>query len=444
MTTITKAYKIKLIKPVEDNWEFVGEVLNNLDYITKRLKNKGATTSYINIINKLNNQKTLKPSEIIKQVKTELNEELKCKNFAQSTVETAIREAINKVSTDFKEIAKGEKTLSNYKDNQPIPTRAQQIKIEKEGKDYYISIGLLSRDYATELGRKGKDKARIKFLASAKGNEKIIMDRIISGEYKLCDSNIQKQGKSWYLIATYQFEKKDKIDLIPNKILGLDMGISKAVVMAVSDSPVWDSIEGGEIEQFRNKVEYRRNQMRNQLKWCSDNRKGHGRNTLLKPLEVLESKVSDFRKLTNHRYAKYVVDFAVKNKCSIIQMEDLSGINTRSAFLKRWSYFDLQTKIESKAKEYGIEVRKVDPKFTSQRCNNCGVISKDNRPNQETYQCTCQRKTRNGMKTYKTNADLNAARNIAIDGIEDIIYEQALYQGLIKPKKSKKKVKKAS
>ncbi|WP_049316801.1 zinc ribbon domain-containing protein, partial [Staphylococcus capitis] len=109
-----------------------------------------------------------------------------------------------------------------------------------------------------------------------------------------------------------------------------------------------------------------------------------------------------------------------------------------------WSYFDLQTKIESKAKEYGIEVRKVNPKFTSQRCNNCGVISKDNRPNQETYQCTCQRKTRDGMKTYKTNADLNAARNIAIDGIEDIIYEQALYQGLIKPKESKKKVKKAS
>ena len=441
---ITKAYKIKLIKPISDDWDFAGNVLNELDYMIKRFKNKSVTSSYINLINKLNGGTLLKSSDINKQVKVELESEINYKNYAQECFNGAIKVASDKVSKNFKKIISGQESLVNYKNNQPIPVRTRQIRIEKEEKDYYISIGLLSREYATELGRKGKDKARIKFLASSKGNEKIIMDRIISGEYKLCDSSIQKHENSWYLIATYQFEKEDKIDLIPNKILGLDMGISKAVVMAVSDSPVWISIEGGEIEQFRNKVEYRRNQMRNQLKWCSDNRKGHGRDTLLKPLEKLETKVSDFRKLTNHRYSKYVVDFALKNKCSIIQMEDLSGINTRSAFLKRWSYFDLQTKIESKAKEYGIEVRKVDPKFTSQRCNNCGVISKDNRPNQETYQCTCQRKTRNGMKTYKTNADLNAARNIAIDGIEDIIYEQALYQGLIKPKESKKKIKKAS
>lgn len=421
---ITKAYKIKLIKPVDDTWEFAGETLRNLDYMVKRFKNKSVTSTYINIINKMNGLENLKSSELNKQVKKELENELKYKNYAQECFNGAIKTASDKVSKDFKKIIRGEIALLNYKNNQPIPVRNRQIAIEKEGKDYFISLGLLSREYATELGRKGGSKARIKFLVSSKGNEKVIMDKVISGEYKLCDSNIQKQGKDWYLIATYQFEKDNEVNLIPNKVLGIDIGISKAVVMSVSDSPVWDSIEGGEIEQFRNKVEYRRNQMRNQLKWCSDNRKGHGRKTLLKPLEVLETKVSDFRKLTNHRYAKYIIQFAIKNQCSIIQMEDLSGINTTSSFLKRWSYFDLQTKIESKAKEYGIEVRKINPKYTSQRCFNCGIISKENRESQEVYKCSCKKRG----KTYKTNADLNASRNIAIINIEKIIKEQCKHQ----------------
>ena len=162
--------------------------------------------------------------------------------------------------------------------------------------------------------------------------------------------------------------------------------------------------------------------MRNQLKVASDNRKGHGRKTLLKPLDKISHKVENFKNLTNHRYAKKIVEFAVKNGCSTIQMEDLTGINTNSVFLKTWSYYDLQTKIEYKAKEVGIAVKKVKPKFTSQRCNNCGVIDADSRQTQDRFICT--------TCGHKAHADLNAARNIAMPDIEKIIKAQCKAQGI--------------
>lgn len=95
-------------------------------------------------------------------------------------------------------------------------------------------------------------------------------------------------------------------------------------------------------------------------------------------------------------------------------MEDLTGITSDSnRFLKNWSYFDLQTKIEYKAQEAGIKVVYIDPHYTSQRCSKCGYISKDNRTEQALFLCQ--------KCGYKTNADYNASQNIAIKDIDKII-----------------------
>lgn len=99
-------------------------------------------------------------------------------------------------------------------------------------------------------------------------------------------------------------------------------------------------------------------------------------------------------------------------------MEDLAGFSNKqkNSLLKNWSYYDLQSKIEYKAEEYGIDVIFIKPSYTSQRCNKCGYIHIDNRKTQADFKCIeCG---------YKSNADINAARNIAIIGIEQIINEQ--------------------
>lgn len=60
--------------------------------------------------------------------------------------------------------------------------------------------------------------------------------------------------------------------------------------------------------------------------------------------------------------------------------------------------------------------------YTSQRCNKCGNINKEKRdvPNKGQEVFEYQTKECN----HKTNADLNAIRNIAMVGIEDIIKNQ--------------------
>src|SRR5699024_5153608 len=134
---------------------------------------------------------------------------------------------------------------------------------------------------------------------------------------------------------------------------------------------------------------------------------------LLKPLESLREKEANFNALVNHRYAKRIVEWAEKQGAGTIQLEDLSKVKESNLYhkvLENWTYFDLAFKIEYKAKARGLQVIKVQPHYTSQRCHYCGVIDKKSRVNQAIFHCqTCD---------YKTNADLNAARNISLKNIE--------------------------
>jgi transposase len=66
--------------------------------------------------------------------------------------------------------------------------------------------------------------------------------------------------------------------------------------------------------------------------------------------------------------------------------------------------------------EFNIEVEFIKPQYTSQRCNKCGCIDKENRQTQEQFVCT--------TCGHKDNADRNASRNIAYPNIQEIIEEQ--------------------
>jgi putative transposase len=165
-------------------------------------------------------------------------------------------------------------------------------------------------------------------------------------------------------------------------------------------------------------VEQRRKQLLKQGKYCGNGRRGHGRSTRIHPIEALSEKISNFRETSNHKYARYVVDLALKHRCGTIQLEDLTGISKDNVFLKNWSYHDLQQKIKDKASEAGIQVVQVKPDYTSQRCSECGHISRENRANQAEFHCVAC--------GYHALADYNAARNIATKNIDQIIEQSIL------------------
>ncbi|AMQ66712.1 transposase [Bacillus phage Mgbh1] len=331
-------------------------------------------------------------------------------NVASSVLDATIRMAQDRYKTDAPDIYDGLKTIPYFKRELPIPIRAQQTKLTRKGTKRYVSFALLSKEGAKKSELPTRYNVQIR---TGKGAREIF-DRLVDGEYKLCDSKILRKKGKWYLALSYSFEAENPQELDPKRVMGVDLGIVKTAYMAFNfDEYLRYEIEGGEISAFRGRIESRRKSLLKQARYCGEGRRGHGRKTRMKPLEKLRDKVANFRRTKNHHYSKYIVEMAAKHGCGTIQMEDLSGINKRDKFLANWSYYELQSFVKYKAKERGIKVVLVDPNYTSQRCSCCGYIAEGNRKTQETFKCV--------ICGYKTNADFNAARNIAEPRIKALI-----------------------
>lgn len=421
----TKVIKIEINNPINMKWDVLSNILYKIKKETQIIMNKTIQLcwEYNNFATGYKEKNGCFPSEKEALGKTltgyiydrlKVNTLLYTANSSQSQ-----QRAIKKWKSDIKEVFLGNRTIASYKKDTPIDLHNKSIEITKPQNKYVASLSLLNRKGAKEYGL-SSSKVDVALIVKDKFT-KTIIERVMSGQYKIGASQLMKHKtkNKWFLNLTYSFEPKQSSNLDKNNIMGIDMGICNPIYIAYNNSLNRFAIEGDEITSFRNRVYERRNAYLKQGKYCGEGRVGHGRATRLKPIEKLQGKVENFKNTINHKYSKKVIDLAIKNNCGVIQMEDLSGIASnekKASFLGNWTYYDLQLKIENKAKEAGIEVRKVKPNYTSQRCSKCGFIDKENRPQQNKFKCVnCD---------YETHADYNAARNISTQDIEKIIVEQ--------------------
>jgi IS605 OrfB family transposase len=417
---MVKCLKLKIIKPMDVEWSVFGDIMRQCQKETRNIMNKaiqlcweweGFKSEY-----KSKHDLYPAPKEILNKslsgflydriAKSEGNIQ------ATSNLSQALSLAEQKWQNDKKEVFIGEKSIASYRKDNPIYLKNSSLKLYKDNGCYIFNISLVNKKYREKEKLVSTQFAVL--VDEGKKYSKTILDRCLNGEYKIAGSSIVNKGKTWFINLSYNFDAQ-KSELISDKILGVDMGIKYAVYMAVGGGFERASIDGGEISKYRVTVEAKRNNILRQTKYCGEGRIGHGRKTRIRPVEKLNDRISNFRDTINHKYARYIVDFAVKNQCAVIQLEDLSGITEgkKDRFLKHWTYFDLQNKIKSKAMEKGINVISIDPKYTSQRCSRCGYIDKENRPEQALFLCqSCG---------FKANADHNAALNIAVKDIDQII-----------------------
>ena len=148
------------------------------------------------------------------------------------------------------------------------------------------------------------------------------------------------------------------------------------------------------------------NRRRSLQKSCKYAIGGKGRKHKLKALDRFKSYESNYVKTLDHNYSKSIVDFAIKNNAGVIKMELLEGMGEdrkSNLVLKNWTYYQLQTMVEYKAKRVGIEVVYVDPYHTSKKCSYCGALHDISLKDRE-ITCECGE---------RYNRDYNAARNIA-------------------------------
>lgn len=340
---------------------------------------------------------------------------------SSSIVDSAVNEAITKFKNDKVKILKGEQSIQIYRRNGSFPIRTSQLKCltKLDNKTYNAKLSLLSNEGAKERDCKGQ------FLVTLiTGNGAYeILDRVINGDYKMCDSRIYKRKNKFYLLLTYKFEKEAEKVLDENRIMGVDIGVAVPAVLAINVEKYYRQYVGDakEVSDFVAQINNRKKRLQRSRKWAGEGSRGSGRKKLMKPVDAISDKIHNYRETKNHTWSRFIVNEALKNECGTIQIEDLTGITTDNTFLKDWTFYSLQQKIIDKAREHGIKVVKVKPNYTSQRCNKCGFIHNDVkkeiwRPTQADFKClNCG---------HGSNADLNAARNIAIKGIEKIIEDQ--------------------
>ena len=337
----------------------------------------------------------------------------KTRILGSSAITPAINAEYGKWNKKFKEYVAGTSALPNFKANQPIIVNKSAVALSmKEGQEA-IQLSFLSAKYQKEAGLKNGVFTFFAKWGKNDASAKAILDNCINGVYKFGAVSLgyDQKKRMWYCSMPYTIPKE--AEAVGDGILGIDCGVVNAVYCAVNGSYDRMRISGAEIAEFRRRVEARRIDILRSRPYANPGSVGHGTKKRVEPAFQKEQQISDFRETKNKQYARKIVDFAVAHKCGVIQMEDLTGISTDNKFLKSWTYFDLQTRIEQAAAEFGITVIRIDPHYTSQRCSQCGYIDKENRPTQEQFQCV--------MCGTKLNADYNAARNIATPNIAEII-----------------------
>ena len=357
---------------------------------------------------KANKQKS---SDIYKETKkgiTNSNQLLKDIEFGEGIDTQSM--ITQKVKKDFEVctkngLAKGERSVTNYKRTFPLMTRGRNLNFHYESES--------SSNVIIDWVGRGKNKKKFKVVLGRRNNENIInirhtLNKIITGEYKAGQSLIKfdKENNLILLLNVQMPKTENKNKIIEGRVCGVDLGINIPAFCSLNDNPYIRQALGSKEDflRVRQQMQNRRNKLQKDLNMTKG---GKGRKKKLQALDRLKESEKNFVRTYSHTLSRKVVEFAKKNQCEYIHLEKSTkdGFDKDKKLLRNWSYYQLQTYIKDKAEKQGIKVRFINPSHTSQKCYRCGYIDKENRKSQSEFICKAC-----GLKL---NADHNAAINIA-------------------------------
>ncbi len=210
---------------------------------------------------------------------------------------------------------------------------------------------------------------------------------------KLKSFSITKKADGLYLNIQVEVENIKPIIDSESQAVGIDMGISYFLV--TSDGEFINNPK----HLFKRQKELRVAQRALSRKYVKDAKKQSNNYKKVKiKVSRIHKKVVDCRKDFLHKQSTYL-----SKNYSVIFREDLnisgmvqSRLSKHISDVSCGSFFNLL--------EYKTNVIKVNPAYTSQKCNKCGHTCKENRVTQSIFKCvSCG---------HEDNADLNGAQNI--------------------------------
>jgi putative transposase len=197
------------------------------------------------------------------------------------------------------------------------------------------------------------------------GELKVKWHRRIKGEVKTV--TIKRRADRYYACFSCEAVASDRRQLEPTgAVVGLDMGVSNFVT--TSD---------GEFFEPPKYLRQSERKLRQQQRRAARRQKGSNRRRkAIRNLQRTHEHIANQRKDTAHKVARQLVE-----DYDLIAVENLNtnGLLKNHHLAKSiadaaWNTFI--TILTSKAEEAGRRLIKVDPKYTSQECSQCGAIVK--------------------------------------------------------------------
>ena len=221
-------------------------------------------------------------------------------------------------------------------------------------------------------------------------------------EGRITSLTLHYNKKRKKFIAYLTVELPDIPVEVPTTFLGVDRGIKRIAVCSNNKFYPTSHILA---------VKWKYQQLRKNLQ-------SKGTRSAKRKLKVISGRERRFMTDENRKIAKWIC--AMPSNC--IVLENIRGLKQHSKKQKKasktlrrkfgnWSYYQLEQFFIQRVEKLGKTVLFVNPRYTSQRCSQCGYIAKKNRASQSDFLCNeC---------FFELNADLNAARNLSNFGKAD-------------------------
>lgn len=256
------------------------------------------------------------------------------------SLNNTIQSAFSKNKADYWQ---GTKSLQNFKKDIPIPLPVKCVsKMRYDPEKKAFCFNMLAVPVKTYLGRDFSDK-------------RLIMERLLRKEIKLCTSQIQLKAGKIFWLAVFEFEKEEHV-LKPEIIAEASLSLEHPIVVKANN--VRMNI-GSKEEFLYRRLAIQASQKRIQA-GIAFARSGHGAKRKRKALYKTENLESRYVSHRLHMYSRQLIDFCVQQQAGTLilkDQEDKIGIAKEEEFvLRNWSYYELQTQIKYKAEKVGIEL----------------------------------------------------------------------------------------
>lgn len=460
--TMFKVARFRILKPADEmSWDELGKMIRDARYRVFRLANLTVSEAYLSFHLFRTGQKSEYKTETIGTLSRRLREMLldegakqeDLKRYSRTgalpdTIVSALSHhklsAITSASK-WSQVIRGKVSLPTFRADMAIPIRCDkknQRRLEKtESGNVELDLMICTIPYPRIILQTG----------DVRGSQRAILERLLNNPENLAERYRQRlfeikqdnRTKKWWLYVTYEMPLQEHKGLNPDIIVGVDLGVSVPIYAAINNGLArlgrnqFNAL-GHRIRTLQRQVQARRRAIQRGGKASiSQNtaRSGHGRKRKLLPIARLQNRIDNAYRTLNHQLSKAVIDFALNHGAGTIQIEDLSDLKEEliGTFIgANWRYYQLQQDLEYKAKEVGITLKKINPRYTSRRCSQCGYIN-----------VGFNRKYRESSSTkgkvaeficpqceYKEDPDYNAARNISTIDIEKHIRLQCKQQGI--------------